>query len=151
MKIITEGDPRLRKISTTVKYIKNPRYKPFIKDLIRMMYEDDGIGIAAPQVGLNERIIIINTKDGPVPMINPEILKFSWRKEFGEEGCLSVPFKYGSVKRSKSIKAVYQNRDGVVIKIDAKGLLARVIQHEVDHLNGILFIDIAKNIKEKKA
>ncbi len=147
LKVITEGDPRLRKKSDPVTLEIIPTLKSFIQNLTQTMYEDDGIGIAAPQVAKNIRIIVIGTKNGPLVMINPKITKKSFRKEWGEEGCLSVPGVFGDVKRSKSISATYLDKRGKLQKIHAQGLFARVIQHEVDHIDGILFIDKAKNIK----
>jgi len=105
------------------------------------MQKKDGVGLAGPQVGQTIRVIIINTKDGPLAMVNPKITKKSWGKELGEEGCLSIPDFYGTLKRHKKINVIYTDKHNKKIKLAAAGLLARVIQHEVDHLNGVLFID----------
>jgi len=118
------------------------------EDLEETMIKKEGIGLAAPQVGENIRLIVINTKKGPILMFNPKIMKKSWLKEWGEEGCLSVPLVFGDVNRHKKITCVFCNRKGAKEKINASGLLARVIQHEIDHLDGILFIDKAKNLKK---
>jgi peptide deformylase len=115
---------------------------------MKTMKEKDGVGLAAPQVGQNIRLIAVNTKDGVACMINPKITKKSWAKEWSEEGCLSVPGVYGQVKRHKKINCVYLDKNGAKIKIQAEGLMAVVIQHETDHLDGILFIDKAKKLKK---
>ncbi len=146
LKIITEGDPRLRKKSLPVELNKIKDLKYFIKDLTQAMYEDDGIGIASPQVGENIRLIVVATADGPLVMINPEIKKKSWGQENGEEGCLSVPGVFGIVRRHKSVRVKYYDKQNSESFMNAKGLMARVIQHEIDHIDGILFIDKAKNI-----
>ena len=114
------------------------------------MLEKDGVGLAAPQTGKNIRLCVVNTKEGPICLINPEITKKSWKKEWAEEGCLSIPSIFGQVRRHKNITCKYIDKDKKIIKLDADGLLARVIQHEIDHLDGVLFIDKAKDIKEIK-
>ncbi|MFC1663274.1 peptide deformylase [Patescibacteria group bacterium] len=116
------------------------------RDLIDTMHAKDGIGIAAPQIGIALRVIIINTDDNPLVMVNPKIVKHSWRKVDGEEGCLSIPGVYGMVSRYRQVQVVGYNLDGTKQLINADGLLARVFQHEVDHINGKLFIKRAKKI-----
>ncbi len=148
--ITTVPSPILREKSAKIsdKELGGSDFKFFCQDLIKTMKEKDGIGLAAPQVGENIRIIAVDTKNGPICMINPEIIKKSIRKEWDEEGCLSVPGVYGKVKRHKKIICRFTNKKGGQEKITANGLFARVIQHEVDHLDGILFTDKAKNIQE---
>lgn len=124
------------------------RIKKFCDDMALTMLEKDGIGLAAPQIGLNLRLAVINTKEGPLHIFNPEITKFSWAKEWGEEGCLSVPKVFGQVKRSKKIICRYLDKNGEEKSIQASGLMARVFQHEIDHLDAILFIDKAKKIRK---
>lgn len=119
--------------------------------MIKTMKEKDGVGLAAPQIGENIRLIVISIKDGPVCLFNPKITKKSWAKEWNEEGCLSVPGTYGKVKRCKKINCIYFDKDKQKTKIQALGLLSFVIQHEIDHLDGILFIDKAKDIKKIKS
>jgi len=114
----------------------------------KLMLESDGVGLAAPQIGKNIRLCVINAKEGPICLINPKITKKSWTKEWGEEGCLSIPNVFGQVKRHKKITCQYFNLSGKVLKLSAEGLLARVIQHEVDHLDGVLFIDKARNVRQ---
>lgn len=116
--------------------------KGLVEDLIETMSVENGIGIAAPQIGVHKRIVIIDAgKDGPQALINPEITSKSLRKIEGEEGCLSVPGVYGIVKRHRDIKATAWDVDGNQLDLKASGLLSVVIQHETDHLDGILFID----------
>jgi len=115
--------------------------------MARTMKEKDGVGLSAPQIRQNIRLITVNTKEGPVHMINPKIKRKSWKKEWGEEGCLSVPDVFGEVKRNYKITYAYLDKKGQTKKTWATGLMARVIQHEIDHLDGILFIDKTKNIK----
>ena len=114
------------------------------------MLKKDGAGLAAPQIGQNIRVIVINKNEKGMPLINPEITKKSWAKEIDQEGCLSVlnakgEIYYLPVSRHKKVSCTYFDEKGKKKKIEAEGLLARVIQHEVDHLNGILFIDRAIN------
>jgi len=148
LSILTDPHPLLRQRSTEVdtKTIATPAFKKFVDALTKAMFEYEGVGIAAPQIGKPWRVFIVNTKDGPQTMINPEIISKSWRKEWDEEGCLSVPGKFGLVKRAKSLKLRALDVNGQTITLKAKGFFARVVQHEIDHLNGVLFIDKAKNI-----
>lgn len=125
-----------------------------IKKIKTTMIKANGIGLSANQIGLNLKVFIariIAPKEKNFYVIfNPEIIKFSKQTETIEEGCLSVPGIYGEVERPKNITIKGQNRYGKPIKIEADGLLARIFQHETDHLNGILFIDKAKNINKSQ-
>lgn len=138
--IITYPNKILRKSCDNINTIDN-KIQKLTSDMKYTMQEKDGIGLAAPQIGQNINLIVINTKDGPIEMINPKITKKSWKKEVADEGCLSIPDFFGPVKRSQKINVIYIDSHNVRHKITAEGLLARVIQHEVDHLKGILFID----------
>ena len=144
--ILTHPNPKLYEKSLPIKVedVSAGKYSKLISDMIETMNSKQGIGLAAPQIGELIRIVIINTKDGPLPLLNPEIIKKSWRKSTDEEGCLSVPETYGSVKRSHSIEVKAYSQFGKEIKFKASGLFARVIQHEIDHLDGVLFIDKVK-------
>jgi len=149
LKIITYPSPRLRKKSKAIEIADMPQYKNFITEMINIMIAKDGVGLAAPQVGKNINAVVINkeiakTKDHLV-LCNPKITFFSAKKIILEEGCLSVPNFYGEVKRPEKIRMKAGDINGKPIIIKTKGLLARVIQHEVDHLNGILFIDKLEN------
>ena len=146
--IITNPNPILYKKSVEIKQVQAKQFQRLCLDMAKTMKEKDGVGLAAPQIGQNIRLIVINAKDGAICMINPKITKKSLIKEWGEEGCLSVPDVFGQVKRHKKITCKYLDKNGKEKKIQAQGLMARVIQHEIDHLDGILFIDKAKGIKK---
>ncbi len=150
LKIITNPDPILRKKSAEIsqKDISSQKIKELFSDMGKTMLESDGVGLAAPQIGKNIRLCVINTKNELKCLINPRITKKSWAREWGEEGCLSIPNVFGKVKRHKKIACQYIDLDGKQAKLSADGLLARVIQHEIDHLDGVLFIDKARDIKE---
>ncbi len=136
-------DPFLREKSKPVSLdtLGTPEMKEFYKLFMEALHEDQGIGLAAPQVGKHWRIITVQVKDGAEIIINPEITKFSWTKDDFEEGCLSVPGVFGYVKRPTGIHVRGVSSQGKPLDFKAEGLYARVIQHEVDHLDGILFID----------
>ncbi|MFH1427305.1 MAG: peptide deformylase [Patescibacteria group bacterium] len=150
LKIITNPDKRLRQKSIKIKNseINEKKFQEFCNSLAKTMKKFDGVGLASPQVGVNIRLIAVNTKNGVIIMINPKILKKSIIKEWGEEGCLSVPDTFGKVKRSKNLICTFLDNKGNLKKISAQGLFARVIQHEIDHLDGVLFIDKARDIKK---
>ncbi len=150
LQIISEPNEILRKKSIEINSNEISNYKTLFEDMIFTMKKSDGIGLAAPQIAKNIRVIIINTKNGPQTMINPVITSKSILKEWDEEGCLSVPMTFGKVKRHKKIICTFLDPDTSQKQIEAKGLMARVIQHEIDHLDGILFTDTAKNIKKLK-
>jgi len=144
LKIITNPHPTLRKKAKEVSDKEIPKLQNFINEMKKTMLKTDGIGLAANQVDVLKRIIVINTKDGPLALINPKISNKSFKKEKAEEGCLSVPGVYGIVKRHKKLTVSALTQDISKIKLKVSGLFARVIQHEIDHLDGILFIDKAK-------
>ncbi|MFW5888646.1 MAG: peptide deformylase [Patescibacteria group bacterium] len=152
LEIKTDPDPLLRKVSSPIDKdtISKEDFKQLCRDMIETMQKKDGIGLAAPQIGKNIRIIAINGDNSPFCLINPEITKRSFAKKRAEEGCLSLPNIFGEVQRHKKINCVYLDKNGKKQKIQATDLTARVLQHEIDHLDGILFIDKAENIKEEK-
>lgn len=123
----------------------NSEIKDIIRDMFETMYMKNGIGLAANQVGIDKRIIVIdiNSKEKKIPplaLINPEIISYSKKKETLEEGCLSFPGFFDKVTRPSSVQITYYDINGKKREIIAEGLLARVIQHEIDHINGIKFI-----------
>lgn len=148
--IFTNPDPILREKATEIKpeEIQTDEMQSLCFNMSETMAERDGVGLAAPQVGKSVRMIVVNTKNGSLCMINPKITKQSWGKEWDTEGCISLPGIYGDVKRHKKVTCEYLDKKGKKQKIEANGLMARVIQHETDHLDGILFIDKAKRIEE---
>ena len=135
------GDDLLRKKSRVVDEIK-PRILLLIKDMKETMYNSKGIGLAAPQVGILKRIVVIDIGNGPIALINPEIVDMQ-ELQVAEEGCLSIPGIQKNVERPEKVKVRALNENGEEIIIDGEGLLARALCHEIDHLNGVLFVDKA--------
>ena len=121
--------------------------RALLDNMLETMYLNQGVGLAAPQVGVSTRAIVVDAGDGPVCLINPVIIKRSGR-ETGQEGCLSLPETMVEIKRSLKITYKGLDREGKQVESDACGLLARAIQHEIDHLNGRLIIDYANPIKK---
>ncbi|MBT5954124.1 peptide deformylase [bacterium] len=117
------------------------RLKVLISDMFETMKANAGLGLAGPQVGVLEKIFVLKYKRKKMVIINPVIDVFSEKKEIGEEGCLSIPNRQVYVKRSVSVEMTAQNENGKVIKIKEKALMARILQHEFDHLNGVLILD----------
>ena len=139
--IIKEGDPILRHKSVEVRRF-NERLHVLLEDMALTMAEAEGVGLAAPQVGISKRVIVVCDGDGEtLEFINPVLLSAKGMVEEAE-GCLSVPGVQGMVPRAEKIKIKAQDRDGQTFEQKAEGYLARVIQHEMDHLDGRLFIDI---------
>lgn len=116
------------------------RTKILITDMLDTMYEKMGVGLAAPQVGILKRIVVIDVGDGPIVLINPEIIETSG-EQTGEEGCLSVPGKWGIVTRPDYVKVRALNEDMEEVELEGEGLLARAFCHEIDHLSGNLYVD----------
>ena len=143
------GDPILRAETTPVTTI-GPEVRHLIDDMFATMYAARGIGLAAPQVGRTERLAVVDVDDDPLVLINPEILT-SDGLEKAEEGCLSIPDIYADVERPDSIRVRAMDRDGNTFERDATGLLARCIQHEIDHLHGKMFIDYLSVLKKRAA
>ena len=146
LKVLTHPHPLLKKQSPPVTDVLSPEIQALIPQMVETMQKKDGVGLAAPQIGQNIRLIVLNHQDGDLVIANPRITKKSFFKEWGEEGCLSVPGRYGDVKRHKKITVCFIDQKNKKQKMKAKGLLARVFQHEIDHLDGVLFIEKAKNI-----
>ncbi len=143
------GDPVLRQPAQRVNRIDD-NIRQLAKQMLQTMYAENGIGLAAPQVGVNQQVIVVdcqpdNPSIPPLILINPEITKYSKDLCVFEEGCLSIPNVFFEVVRPRSIEVTYRDETGKKQKLKASGLLARVIQHEMDHLNGILFVDRVKN------
>lgn len=145
--IVKYPDPFLRRTAKKVTVFDADLQK-IVSRMAETMYQDDGIGLAAPQVGLSHRLLLIGKNDGKSYdiYVNPEISFFSKDKGLSEEGCLSLPQIFGLVRRAKKIHVKYQDLDGIVHKVKLSGLEAIVLQHELDHLDGILFTDRAEEI-----
>ena len=136
-----DGDEILRKKSREVEVVDD-KIKQLIEDMVDTMHKYNGVGLAAVQVGVLKRVIVIDLYDdnGPIAMINPVIIKEKGKQEV-EEGCLSFPNKFAKVIRPKEVVAKYIDIEGNLIEVKAKDLLAQAICHEVDHLNGELFVE----------
>lgn len=137
-----QGDPILEKPCREVKEVTE-RVKTLIDDMIETMYEHDGVGLAAPQVGVLRRIVVIDVGEGPIVMINPTILETSG-EQTGPEGCLSIPGKYGTVTRPNYVKAKFFDENMDEYEIEGEELLARAICHELDHLDGHMYTELAQ-------
>ena len=140
--IRTMGDECLQKVCKPVKE-NNEKLQILIDDMLDTMYEADGVGLAAPQVGIIKRLCVIDVGEGPIVMINPEILETSG-EQTGTEGCLSVPGKFGIVTRPNYVKAKALDRDFNEFEVDGEELLARAILHEVAHRDGLLFVEVTE-------
>ena len=141
-KIRTIGDEILTKKCREVKEMK-PRIKELIEDMLDTMYDAQGVGLAAPQVGVLKQIVVIDVSeegDSPIVLINPELIETSGEQK-GQEGCLSVPNKAGIVTRANYAKVRALNENMEEIEVEGEGLLARDFQHEIDHLSGILYVE----------
>ena len=149
--ILSAPDPRLKKKSLPVDVV-DAGIRQLMDDMLETMYAAPGIGLAAPQVGALKRVIVLDidreeTKTGPLFMANPEIVEASDEDVTYEEGCLSVPEHYSDVARPATVRVRYLDRDGKTQELACEGLLATCVQHEIDHLDGILFIDHISSLK----
>jgi len=162
--IFTAPDPVLKKKAAAVEAV-NGNVRQLMDDMLETMYDAPGIGLAAPQVGVLKRVIVVDVSEkeeepAPLAIANPEIIWVSDHDNTHEEGCLSVPEHYAEVVRPAEIKLRYLDRENEIREMEADGMLATCIQHEIDHLDGILFIDhisalkrnmiLRKLLKEKK-
>ena len=149
--ILKYPNKKLRTVAKEVEAVSGD-IKQLVKDMFETMYAAPGIGLAATQVNFHQRIIVIDVSDDcdqPLCLINPEIIEKSGEIEY-EEGCLSVPNYYENVKRANEIKVRALNEKGVSFEIEANEMLAVCIQHEMDHLMGILFVDHLSKLKQKR-
>jgi len=156
LSILIEPNESLHKIAEPVKQaeLNEPHLQKIIADMIETMYTKDGVGLAAPQIGQSIRLVVISKEFNPLNkrkeliLINPFWEKTTIFKDWDEEGCLSVPFTYGKVKRYRRIMVKALDENGKELKFEAEDYQARVIQHEIDHLDGIIFTSKAKNLHE---
>ena len=149
--IVTKEDKILRKISKPIPEI-TPNVKKMLDRMLETMYASNGVGLAAPQVGILKRAVVVDVGEGgpgPLKLINPEIVERSGVQN-GPEGCLSCPNMWGEARRSQYVKVKATNPEGEEIIVEGEDFLARALQHEIDHLDGILFIDTATNIEYQK-
>jgi peptide deformylase len=160
--IVYYGDPRLEKLSEPVNEV-TPETRRFVKDMFETMYFTNGVGLSAPQVGVNQRILVIDCsggsdRDQQIALVNPVIVTSSGEQK-GPEGCLSFPGLFAEVTRPNVVKVKGLDLDGKAIEIEGEALLARALHHEIDHLDGVLFIQrmkksdrevIVKKMKKQK-
>lgn len=144
LEIRTIGDPVLREVAEPVRKV-NAELKQLIADMFETMYQANGVGLAAPQVGVSKRIFVIDTgEDEPFALVNPVLVK-GWKEVDDQEGCLSVPGVYMPVKRYETVLFRGRNEKDRAVEIKASGLLARALQHELDHLDGKIFVDLVED------
>lgn len=144
MKIVHIGEPVLREKAVRVERF-GESLKKTLDEMVVLMRKKSGVGLAAPQIGIPERFFVVQVPgEQPIAFVNPEIIETSLETVDFTEGCLSVPGVWGDVSRPESIRIQAMNADGKVFRLDADGYLARIIQHEYDHLNGVLFVDHLK-------
>ncbi|MEJ2677993.1 MAG: peptide deformylase [Gemmatimonadota bacterium] len=145
------GDPVLREKADTVEAVDD-EVRTLIRDMFDTMYESDGVGLAAPQVGVLHRVIVVDPRDPdvePLALVNPEVVMASDELDRGEEGCLSIPGLRDVVERPAEAVIRGLDEDGNEVVVEADQLLARVLLHEIDHLDGILFVDRVSPLKRK--
>ena len=148
--ILCYPDPRLHKVAQPVQAVDD-RLRALIDDMLETMYEANGIGLAATQIDVHQRLVVIDTseeRNQPMVLINPEITWMSDERVKGDEGCLSVPGIYDGVERATAVKVTALDRHGQTQNIEADGLLAICIQHELDHLKGKVFVEYLSPLKQ---
>jgi len=151
MPIIVAPDPRLKRKSKPVAKVDD-RVRKLMADMLDTMYDSNGIGLSAPQVGVLERVIVVDCaregeKPQPIKLANPEVVWESDETVVCSEGCLSLPEQYADVERPVAVRVRYLDEQNEIRELDAKGLLATCIQHEIDHLDGVLFVDHISALK----
>jgi peptide deformylase len=150
--ILRYPDPRLHTVAKAVAEV-NPRIRQLVDDMLETMYDADGVGLAATQVDVHERVIVIDTSDtrnDPRVLINPELTAKSEEMSFSDEGCLSVPQIYDKVKRHARVTVRAMDRSGEWREFEAEGLLATCVQHEMDHLLGKVFVEYLSSLKRDR-
>lgn len=149
--ILILSDPRLRKVAEPVS-VFDEALERLVEDMFETMYDAPGIGLAAPQIGVNQRVIVVDVsedKSAPLALINPELTSQEGMQSY-QEGCLSVPGIYDDVERPERVSLTAYNPKGERIEMNADGLLAVCIQHEIDHLDGKLFVDYLSGLKQNR-
>lgn len=145
--IVEIGSDVLREKAVPVKEI-TPNIVKLLDNMFDTLYDANGVGLAAPQVGVSKRVVVIDVGDGPMELINPVILEKEG-ESIDDEGCLSIPGVTGQVARAAKVKVEALDREGKLQVIEGTGLLARCLQHEIDHLEGVLFVDKAKKTSRR--
>ncbi|MDL2337983.1 MAG: peptide deformylase [Pseudomonadota bacterium] len=152
LNILRYPDPRLHTVARPVAQVDD-RIRRLIDDMFETMYAAEGVGLAASQVDVHERLIVIDTSDlrnEPRVLINPEVMAASEEQVLGEEGCLSVPTVYDKVLRPSRVRVRALDREGLLVEFDAEGLLAKCVQHEMDHLMGTVFVQYLSQLKRTR-
>ena len=146
--VVKVGDPILKDVAKEVTKFDD-RIKKLAENMLATMYEENGVGLAAPQVGISKRVIVVDDAEAfsPMVIVNPEIIETTG-EQFEQEGCLSVPGDMGCVKRAESVRIKGYDVEGNPLDFKAEGMAAVIFQHEIDHLNGILFIDKVEELEE---
>jgi peptide deformylase len=150
------GDPILREPAAEVEEL-DEEVRVLVRDMFETMYHAEGIGLAAPQVGVSRRVIVVDLRDsdedgaGPIALINPKVMEAGKKTDRGPEGCLSIPGMEEVVERPESVTVEGLNPDGERVTMKVSGLLSRALQHEIDHTDGILFIDRLSPLKRRMA
>ena len=150
------GDPVLRTPADEVADL-NGDVRKLVDDMLETMYHAEGIGLAAPQVGISQRVLVVDLREadeeeaGPLALVNPKVVEASRNKDRGPEGCLSIPGLEEVVERPERVTVEGLDPDGNPVSMELSGLLSRVVQHEIDHLDGILFIDRMSPLKRRMA
>ena len=152
--ILVLPDKRLRAVSTAVARV-DKEVRALVEDMFETMYDAPGVGLAAVQIGVPKRVIVVDPTRGeeekrPVALMNPELVWSSEEQDIVEEGCLSIPEITEDVERASKVKVRYLDLHGKSRELEAEGLLARVLQHEIDHTNGVLFIDYISRLKRQR-
>lgn len=144
LEIVREGHPVLRQKARRVERV-DQEIRDLADEMLKTMYEANGVGLAAPQVAVPLRLIVVDAGGGPLTLVNPEIIKREGESE-DVEGCLSIPGLYGIVNRAAKVVVAALDRNGNPVVVSGEDLLARALQHEIDHLDGILFVDRASQV-----
>ncbi|RJQ24902.1 MAG: peptide deformylase [Peptococcaceae bacterium] len=147
-KIVEIGASVLKEKAKAVPKITSNIHK-LLDNMADTMYGSNGVGLAAPQIGVSKRIIVAHSREGLIELINPEIVRAAG-EDVDVEGCLSVPGIYGDVRRAYTVEVIGLNRQGETVQVGAEGFLARILQHEIDHLEGILFVEKAANVRKSE-
>ena len=146
LSLVAPSEPVLKQDADPWVFEDGPSAREFADEMFAFMISQRGIGLAAPQIGINKRVFVMGNNVARFNVFNPQIVKAE-EEEYAEEGCLTFPLLYLGVRRYKKISVVFQNENANIIERDFDGIMARCFQHELDHLNGVLFVDYASKLK----